>query len=880
MLTLVLAGCGPLAFLNDPPDVYFLSPESGEVVSQSQPLAFAAHVEDDNDSLGDLQYQLMLADGTDLGADIEVDEETGTVTLVVQSGLPRGEPTFTLRVLDSLGESATAERTLVVFDNLPPRITWRTPVEDGAYAAGLALPVEVEVLDPDPLDDTLLRLAWSGGAAQGSDDLPAEMSESGVLSFALSGLSITRWSLTLAVTDALEAVGESTVNFDVIDGDRDNDDHLSEAVGGDDCDDSSAAVHPGIAETCNDRDDDCDAQVDEEATDAQLQYRDDDGDGYGNGADALAACDPLAGRVLNGDDCDDGRAEVNPDAVEVCNGLDDDCNGDSDSDATDKLTVWLDFDEDGYGAGEGYETCSPARDEVFNDEDCDDGDDTIFPGAPELCDGSNDDEDCDGLAGNDDPDSTGTQTVYADSDGDGFGDPSSTLEVCVVPGGYVQNADDCDDTTDTAWLGGAEVCEDGLDFDCDGDDGACRITGTSALASADVVLSGSAYAAVGTLVRPVADLDADGIADFAVTGNYNDVSLVRAAGLSSGAAVDHPTLRGTGSDLFGYAFASTDDLDGDGVPEIFVAAPFGGSVGGGAVYLFDPTATADQELSDALATYEAAEDEALGLDVAGPFDVDGDSKAAELLVSGEANIRAFDASLSDVALWSLPSGAAGSALSRAPDCDGDGLDDVLVGVSALDSAFLVYGGLSGDLDLLDADVILAGTSAGDGAGATVAGLGDVDGDGAGDLLVGAPGTPSDTTTNAGAVYLWTEVATAASAHRMAGLVAGDRAGIGVGAAGDVDADGFRDVLIGATGESTGGASAGAVYLFYGAASVAGWDFASPDALLTGTAGDTAGESVSGLGDLNGDGVDDLGVGAVRAGSLSAGELYVLFGGSL
>ncbi len=880
MLTLLLAGCGTLAFLNEAPEVSFLSPDPGAVVVRSKAVTLVARVADDTDSIDALDYFLHGPDGGLIDADPQVNVDAGQVSLTVPAGLPGAEPKLTLRVVDQQGESASAVLTLSVVDNLPPVVTWVSPVQGGQYPAGQALSVEVVVTDPDPDADSDLALAWSGGALEGRMDLPAMLDASGTVRFEITGLASASWWLGLRATDSLLAAGSNTVAFTVAQGDQDDDGYLAEAVGGDDCDDGSAAVNPGASESCNERDDDCDGLIDEEATDAAVHYRDEDGDGFGNAADGFSSCAPLAGRVENDDDCDDTRADVNPAGLELCNGLDDDCDGDTDAAAADMVTVWLDFDEDTYGSGDPYEVCFPAVDEVFNDEDCDDGDDTVYPGAPELCDLGNDDEDCDGTAGNDDPDSTGTQTAYADADGDGFGDPAVELDLCSLEAGWVANADDCDDTDAYAFSGGAEVCDDGFDFDCDGFDGECVLSGTVALSAADYTLTGAAYAAAGTLVRSLVDLDGDGLNDFAVTSNYNDVALVRAATLASAPVANWPTLSGSGSDLFGYSLLATDDLDGDGVSELFVGAPFAGTDGGGAVYLFDPTGTADQGIADALGALEGAADEQFGLDLAGPFDLDGNGAAEELLVAGDGTLRVFDVALNELASWTLPSGADGSVLALAPDCDGDGLDDVLVGVSEADSAYLVYGGTSGDLDLSSADVFLPGTLAGDAAGTAVAGLGDATGDGYGDVAVGAPGSASDTTTNAGAVYVWTDLAGTPASTRLAGLVAGDRAGVGVGAAGDLDADGTADLLVGASGESTGGRDAGAVYVFYGTNAWAAWDFAAPDALFTGSGGSTAGESVTGLGDLNGDGADDLGIGAVRAGSLAAGAAYVVFGGSL
>src|SRR5262245_23346035 len=94
---------------------------------------------------------------------------------------------------------------------------------------------------------------------------------------------------------------------------------------GDDCDDTDASIHPGAAEFCNELDDDCDGESDP----LRAWYADADGDGYGAGAKQLACATP-SGAVAEGDDCDDADASIHPDAAELCNALDDDCDGTED----------------------------------------------------------------------------------------------------------------------------------------------------------------------------------------------------------------------------------------------------------------------------------------------------------------------------------------------------------------------------------------------------------------------------------------------------------------------------------------------------------------------------------------------------------------------
>ena len=100
-------------------------------------------------------------------------------------------------------------------------------------------------------------------------------------------------------------------------------------------------------------------------------------------------------------------------------------------------------------------------DGFFEDEDCDDSDSSIYPNAPEICDGV--DNNC-----NQEVDEDVTITVYVDGDGDGFGDSSQELQACAASDGLVPNANDCDDTNDTVFPSAPERC-DNLDNDCDGD---------------------------------------------------------------------------------------------------------------------------------------------------------------------------------------------------------------------------------------------------------------------------------------------------------------------------------------------------------------------------------------------------------------------------
>ena len=232
-----------------------------------------------------------------------------------------------------------------------------------------------------------------------------------------------------------------------------------------DCDDSAAGINPDALETCDDVDEDCDSVIDEDPTDAATWYADADEDNYGDASSTLDACDEPEGYVGNDTDCDDAEGSVNPLAVELCDGIDNNCDGETDEDdAYDASTWYVDGDTDGYGdAASTTEACYLPDGYSSTDDDCDDTNGNVYPGAEEICDEL--DNDCDGEVDNNASDAF---VWYADTDEDGFGDEdsSTTSATCEAPDGYVPDATDCDDGDGAVNTDATEVCN-GIDDDCD-----------------------------------------------------------------------------------------------------------------------------------------------------------------------------------------------------------------------------------------------------------------------------------------------------------------------------------------------------------------------------------------------------------------------------
>jgi gliding motility-associated-like protein len=240
------------------------------------------------------------------------------------------------------------------------------------------------------------------------------------------------------------------------------------------CNYNAAAEAPGncdypLAEICNGLDDNCNGEIDEFVQ--NTYYADLDADGFGDINSSVNACELPTGFVTNSDDCDDSAI------------------------------TYVDNDGDGFGSTE-LNGCG-----VENAADCNDSDSLISPAVAEICDDI--DNNCDSQV------DEGVQNVYfADADADGFGDLNNPIFACTSPTGYVGNSDDCDDSAitysdmdgdgygstmidacgvlnhsdcnDTEALineGQAEVCGDGIDQNCDGNDDICIVPGcTDALA--------------------------------------------------------------------------------------------------------------------------------------------------------------------------------------------------------------------------------------------------------------------------------------------------------------------------------------------------------------------------------------------------------------
>jgi hypothetical protein len=463
--------------------------------------------------------------------------------------------------------------------------------------------------------------------------------------------------------------------------------------------------------------------------------------------------------------------------------------------------------------------------------------------------------------------------------------------------------------------------------------------------------SGEADSQTGFSVAGIGDINGDGYDDVIVGARYSGAGDEGAGYVVFGSAagipahVDFTTLNGTtGFKLhnapsnysIGYAVSPAGDFNGDGIADLVISAPRASPIdtfSGKAYVVFGHTGAFDAALDlQALTAKQGFEIVAegkftnLGGEVASAGDVNGDGYD-DLLIGahGESNNATYSGAAYVVfghagpGVDFTPAGAdglhgfklegvaaadfAGYSVSSAGDVNGDGYADILVGAFNAEKAYLVFGH-KGSFDPIIDPTALNGsdgvTLVNTGPG-HVSGLGDINGDGYADFAV----TDILGTEHAGAVsvvfghggafgaILDVDALDGSNGFVVLGVQDdvnhfGEMIGSSISAAGDVNGDGYADILIGAPNDSPYVDGAGGAYLLYGSAAgfapVIDFNAAQPDGLngfrIEGVAlGDNAGWSVGAAGDLNGDGYDDLIVGAAFADG-NAGEAYVIYGGNL
>lgn len=713
-------------------------------------------------------------------------------------------------------------------------------------------------------------------------------------------------------------------------GDKDED--TSALVDGDgdgftsafDCDDSDAAINPGADELCDGADNNCNGETDESPADGTLFYADTDGDGYGNPDVSLSSCDAsVQGYTDNSDDCDDSSNTAYPGGVELCDGLDNDCNGDIDDGAGDILTFYEDADGDGYGNPDAaLEACAAPSGYVADAKDCDDANADISPETLWYP-----DRDTDGYGRSTDSvvsceQPTGYSLSNLDCDDEDAGVNPDATEVCdgvdtncdgkqdnddldIDLDGQAPCEGDCDDFNDQTYYGAIEVCDDGFDNDCDG-----RLNDTcpGSVYDADLTITGgSSYAYMG-YGGDIGDIDGDGNNDLLIGAYGATVDGSSYAGEAyiflgplSGGSMDSGSadLSISGTETYEYlgSHINHGDLDGDGFDDLIVQARDTSYTGALYVFYGPVTASADSEAADAVIVGANSSDYLgyYGFDVA---DINGDG-SDEVIAGAHYYDNDGTYSTGMIGIWSSPDGEmdvddsdawftstvsyayVGYGFTASGDLDGDGAADIAWSEPGEDMGYINYGPINGEYDSGSADIFIYGQY-NDYTGSRMA-SGDVNGDGYDDLIVGSQysnGYYGSFTVFHGPISGDLYPNKDAN-YTVIGVNSYDYVGYSLDGVkvGDVDGDGNDDLAFGNSYyDNSGYSSSGGLFLDYGPLTgtktiidVERMYF--PDATYAYT-----GRGVV-MGDIDGDGATDIGVGAYGLSSY-AGQYFLFFNSQL
>lgn len=566
---------------------------------------------------------------------------------------------------------------------------------------------------------------------------------------------------------------------------------------------------------------------------------------------------------------------------------------------------------DGYGrdvygncvALEGFDDTDGASGDEDGDgysdtSDCDDGDAAVNPGVSEDCSTLYDDN-CDGDANEDG--ALGCADYYTDEDEDGVGGGSSEC-ACQVPGeGWVTQPGDCNDTDENVNPDATEVCGDAVDQDCSGEDLSCPPDHYSGTQSVD---DGYLWKAYGDgesefgLTTAVLDFNGDGVDDIAVGEDeerYGDteergIAYVFLSPFDSG----EPEVAADRADLafynveddwefnWPYSMANIGDVNGDGAEDLFIGLisdrveDDGGRVVLGGTSGAVPGTSADFEVGCFVAAYAGNH---------------GPDPTANAWLCADYSAQYIDVYVGTEEVGSLigENYGVGYSVAGGEDVDGDGVDDVIIGDPNVDSeeyssvgaAYIVLGPTHDFFYLTGADLTVMGTQPDAFRIGVWAGLGDVDNDGAADVLVAAEKSDTSAGVDSGAVFVFLGVYEGEFAAADADIVVlgeedaevGDQ-GVDLG---DGDGDGFLDLLV-AGADDDGGTSAGAVWLEYGPLSSGSYELASADAKFVGaTSAEALGRGSGFLGDQDGDSDSEFLLSARRGserGYLNYGAVWI------